>query len=527
MLKEKSYDVIVVGAGFAGPIVAAKIAQEGVDPGTGERPRIALIEGGAYFKGKPNWGYGIPSRRRMFTHIPQDMRAGNRNMRTVGNLSFHGVGGGSLKWGAKGFGPADVDYQAWAQETGVDWTMEETGEANRELTRLWNSHTSPDQMLTEYHFMFKDGAESMGYQTEKMLVHKRNCIMCGSHYDDQPQCRYDAKMSTLLSHVPMAEDHGVEILANTAVDQVIFEKKGARWTRAGVWYTTAGEVPRRARAKKVMLAGGVKNALLLYASGYGPRDLLGDKLVVENPNVGEHLDGHIRSVMEPLTARFEDMMVHEPGDGNYGFWFVDDKDSRGSERLFIFSGADYQGSNYQGAQSYALSPWAPEFGRRHMDWMRENWKNWRHIVGSPFCFGPMVAYSHWSGTRARIYPDAHVQYRHNEEVSIGKRVKECRDLIWSLLEKMGAREIRDMPAGHWPRTEGFMHTVGTCRAGSDRSNSVINSDFECHDIDNLFVVDSSSHPRVTSLWSGGTAVSVIGTYAAQRIIKNHFTRSSI
>ena len=92
----------------------------------------------------------------MFTHIPQDMRTGNRNMRTVGNLSFHGVGGGSLKWGAKGFGPADVDYQAWAQETGVDWTMEETGEANRELTRLWNSHTIPDQMLTEYHFRFKE-----------------------------------------------------------------------------------------------------------------------------------------------------------------------------------------------------------------------------------------------------------------------------------------------------------------------------------------------------------------------------------
>ena len=30
---------------------------------------------------------------------------------------------------------------------------------------------------------------------------------------------------------------------------------------------------------------------VLYRSGYGPRDLLGDKLIVENNNVGRHLSG--------------------------------------------------------------------------------------------------------------------------------------------------------------------------------------------------------------------------------------------
>ena len=77
MLKDKRYDVIVVGAGFAGAIVAAKLAQEGLNPANGERLRIALIEGGPYYKGKPNWGYGTASRRQMFTHIPQDMRQPN------------------------------------------------------------------------------------------------------------------------------------------------------------------------------------------------------------------------------------------------------------------------------------------------------------------------------------------------------------------------------------------------------------------------------------------------------------------
>ena len=527
MLKEKLYDVIVVGAGFAGPIAAAKIAAEGVNPSTGEPLKVALIEGGPYYKGKPKWGYGHPLRRRMFTHIPQDMKQGGRTERLLGGWTFHGIGGGSLKWGAKGFPPGDVDYQVWARETGVDWTQEDTQEAVDELQRLWHSHTVPDDMLTEYHFEFKEAAESMGYQTEKMLVHKKNCIMCGTHYEDQPQCRYDAKMSTLLSHIPAAEEHGVDILPDRKVERLILEKKGTRWTATGVWYMSEGTAARKIEGKKIILAGGQKNPLLLYNSGYGPRDLLGDKLVVENPNVGSHIDGHLRSVMEPVTARFKNMIVHEPGDGNFGFWFVDDKDNMGSERLFILSGAETHGSNYGGAHSYALSPWAPEFGRRHKDWMRKNWKEWRHIAGTPFNFGPLVTYSHWSGTKARVFPDGHVEYKHNEEPSIKKRIKECRDLIWSLLEKMGAAEIKDMPKGHWPEPEGFMHTVGSCRAGADRKNSVINSDFECHDIDNLFVVDSTAHPRVTSLWSGGAAVSAMGTYAAQRIIKNHFTRSSV
>ena len=92
---------------------------------------------------------------------------------------------------------------------------------------------------------------------------------------------------------------------------------------------------------------------------------------------------------------------------------------------------------------------------------------------------------------------------------------------------MGASEIRDLPKDHWPQPEGFIHRVGACRAGEDRENSVVNSDFECHDIDNLFIIDSTTHPRVTSLWSGGTAVAAMGTFAAQRIIKNHFTRSDM
>ena len=227
-----------------------------------------------------------------------------------------------------------------------------------------------------------------------------------------------------------------------------------------------------------------------------------------------------------VTARFEDLIVHEPGDGNFGFWFVDDKDNMGSERLFICSGADTHGSSFWGAQSYALSQWAPEFGNRHKQWMRENWKGWRHIIGEPFYMGPLVAYSMWSAPRPRVLPDGSLPFDH-KHISVTRRAQECTDLVWSLFEQMGAREIRRTPEHPRITVQPFTHEVGACRGGADRTNSVINSDFECHDIANLFVVDSSAVPVETSLWSGGAVAAVMGTYAAQRIIANHFSRNDL
>ena len=56
MLKEKLYEVVIVGAGMAGSIVAAKLAQEGGNPRNGGRVKIALIEGGPSYQGKPHQG---------------------------------------------------------------------------------------------------------------------------------------------------------------------------------------------------------------------------------------------------------------------------------------------------------------------------------------------------------------------------------------------------------------------------------------------------------------------------------------
>jgi choline dehydrogenase-like flavoprotein len=54
---------------------------------------------------------------------------------------------------------------------------------------------------------------------------------------------------------------------------------------------------------------------------------------------------------------------------------------------------------------------------------------------------------------------------------------------------------------------------------------VVDSDFESHDVENLLICDGSVLPRKLS--DGyGAPVATVATYAAQRIVKNHFSEKT-
>ena len=107
-MQDKRYDLAIVGAGFSGPILAAKIAEKGVKPGSGEPLAIALIDAGPYYKGAARPGYGSARRRQMFTNLEgrhQETHLWNKD-RSLAKI----VGGSSLHWAAYAFLPTPVDY---------------------------------------------------------------------------------------------------------------------------------------------------------------------------------------------------------------------------------------------------------------------------------------------------------------------------------------------------------------------------------------------------------------------------------
>ena len=105
-----------------------------------------------------------------------------------------------------------------------------------------------------------------------------------------------------------------------------------------------------------------------------------------------------------------------------------------------------------------------------------------------------------------------------------RRAKEGMAISRSILEKMGARRITStqIPVELTPQTSGS-HRVGSCRAGADPRESVVNAHFESHDVDNLLLCDASVIPRVTT-GNSGTPQASVTVFAAGRMIERHFKR---
>lgn len=503
-MAETNYDVAIVGAGFSGPILAAKIAQKGIHPKTGNPLKIALIEAGPYFPGAPRPGYGSPLRRRMFTNL-EDNYEGTYlwdNDRSRAKI----VGGSSLHWGAQAFLPFDVDYLHWENATGVDWTKENLLDAVEEIRREFNIHEFPDEIDTWGNKLFYDTAKLMGYAPRRQEGARRNCIYCG--FCNSPMmCKYDSRASTAVTYVPVAEQHGVKIIPDTYVEKILIEMQGERGVARGLVCHSQGSSHTLIADKTIVSCGYMGSPLLLMRSGYGPKEWRGNPIIVENSNVGQHIDGHART--PGVSALFDEQL----GDGELsnigGYYMIHDERSDGEGRLLFRAGF---GGMRLPSQA-ALSSYAPWYGRDHKAWIRE-----KGILRT----GSLSPSNSKPSGRWHINPDGQLLYGGDHSLTI-RRAKEGRAIAYEVLEKMGGKQISsvDTPVTITPRTGGS-HKVGSCRAGIDPKESVVNQYFESHDVDNLLICDGSAIPRVTT-GNTGTPQASVTVFAAGRIIKRHFS----
>lgn len=496
MQVQKNYDVLIIGSGVGGSILAAHTAEKGVNPKNGERLRVAMLEAGPYWRGEPRPGYGVPARRQMITNFISDSTP---YLWPWGMVKL--VGGTAMHAGASVYLPYDVDYKHWVDE-GTDWTEESCREAGAEVTRMYNIHTEPDERLTKGNLLFRDTVRAMGRKVHSAQVARRNCLYTG-FCEGGYFCRYDSRMAPLTNYIPLAEKHGLEVIPDARVERVIIEKRGSRPEATGVVFRQNGKTLELRAAKIVVSAGVVGTPLLLFRSGYGSKEDLGTNLIVENPNIGNHLDTH--------AAVFVNAYFDEPikdgsrGSAPGGFYFFDDAGPNAYGRLRI------KDSGMVGIEEpwmLARSPQAPDFGREHKQFMK---------VARMHRGGMLVVLMKPEGYRGRItLPAAKMEYEGNKIIE--RRCREGGEMAREVLQKMGGKRISgyDMhPIYALP------HGLGTCRAGSDPKSSVVNVNFESHDVDNLFICDASVLPRSAS----GDAIGPIATVsvlAAQRIVANHF-----
>ena len=420
----KEYDLIVVGAGTGGLIAAARIAEKGIHPSTGDRLRVALIEAGPHLlRGERKAGYGHPNRRKMIPQIVWE------EFEMIDGYSWpYGakiVGGSSVWWGGHAILPVEKDYANWRQE-GVDWTQQNMEEALEDVMGMYHFELPPDEALSQGDKLFMSVANSMGYDAKPMYSPRKNCIYCG-FIGSGHGCKYDAK-GTSLWYLPIAEANGVELIDRAEVQQVIIEKTGAGGRVNGVSYRREGKV-QEARSERVIVSCGIAGTpVLLARSGYGPRSELGDKVIVENENMGKHLD---EDTGYRIGVLFEDP-IKEAGRGNSGAAYFLDEDPQhadGSGVLKIWS-TNLNKISYP--HDAALGEFAPAFGKTHMDYMRGAITREGSVAVSVNRPPTHIKGSINLHTGARTYPG---------DPYIDRRMQEAREIGLELARKMNCKKV--------------------------------------------------------------------------------------
>ena len=90
------------------------------------------------------------------------------------------------------------------------------------------------------------------------------------------------------------------------------------------------------------------------------------------------------------------------------------------------------------------------------------------------------------------------------------RKKRLYEQLRSMLGKLGMHEDHLLHRFAYMKNEipvaGVAHQAGTCRFGSDPATSVLNADCRAHEVDNLYVVDTSVFPSIGAVNPALTAM---------------------
>ena len=259
---ELTADVVVIGSGAGGSMVASELAAAGSD--------VIVLEMGDYLNEADFTGMEAEMTPKLF------LRRGLLATSDLGMVVLAGscLGGGTVvNWSDSLRTPPDV-LDEWETEHGLEGVTSTEFQQGFELAERRMGVNTLDSVPNQNNAALKRGCEALGYHWDAIPRNASGCEQrCGGC---QFGCPYGRKQTALLTFLQDAHDSGARIIAGCAVDRVVVE-------RASVTGVEAHVGPHRVavRAPIVVVAGGgVESPAVLLRSG------------LDNPNIGRHLRLH-------------------------------------------------------------------------------------------------------------------------------------------------------------------------------------------------------------------------------------------
>mgnify|MGYP002146851266 CR=1 FL=1 len=254
-----SADVVVVGSGASGAVVAAELAEAG--------QRVLVLEEGEHIPAE-QLGRLRPSEtvRRAWREAGMCFSVPVGDSPPINVMVGRCIGGSSVMTGGVCFRTPDEVLNEWVHEHGlVDLSPARMAPFFDEVERRSHVEVVPAELRSRSTMLYAEGARRLGYE---LVPNQRNTKDCCGCSRCNFGCPHQAKWSVDLTYLPRALAAGAEIFSDTAVERVLTYGEQAVGVR-GRLLDAHGHRRRcfEVRAGRVVLAcGGMHTPGLLFDS---------------------------------------------------------------------------------------------------------------------------------------------------------------------------------------------------------------------------------------------------------------------
>jgi len=506
-LMSERYDIVIVGAGTAGCVVASYLAEH-------TAASIALIEAGH-------------TDRDPFIHIPAGfakMLAHDRHVWKYETVPQHGtkraypsgkvLGGGSSINAMCYVRGQRRDYAAWQKAVGDTgrWSYED-------LLPVFVAQEDNDTFHDEFH-----GIEGgLAIQLPKGINElNQYCLKAFQEYGLPYNPDYNGKSQIGVSPVQSTVGHQrrcsavdaylrphlasgrVTLLTDKTVVRILLEDKravGVELMDDGPKWIMAGEV--------VLSAGAVHSPTILMHSGVGPAEQLrqhGIEVTVDSPEVGENLHDH---AIVPVRAYVKDHLGYQAaamglGSVKAGLRYFATKDGpaagNGIETVSHWNPSEFTAEPT--IQCYhvpiiaedGISPTGDRAGITfELVVLQPKSRGWVRLADSDPMSMPLI--------NPNFVGDEQDLKAAVDSVRAIRKVMAQQSLAPVITEEIdpGPLVQSDAEIGEWVKgaVTTMYHPVGTCRMGQD-ARAVVDARLRVRGVDGLRVIDASIMPNITS-----------------------------
>ncbi|MEZ6185668.1 MAG: GMC family oxidoreductase [Planctomycetota bacterium] len=271
-LYELSCDVVVVGSGAGGAVIAAELAEGGLD--------VVVLEEGGYYATEDFNADVTEALANLYRDGGAQMALGTP---PVTFAEGRCVGGSTVINGGMTWRTPEHVIRRWREDHGVhDFDAHALLPHFERVEGFLSAKTQDPESIGRDNALLKEGADALGYETVSNI---RNQLHCPGSNNCAFGCPTGAKQSTLLTYLPRALHFGARILTHCRVDGILRQRKQVQGVE-GSLADPSGKTRRfRVHAKETVIACGAVQSpnLLLRAGLRSPSGKIGHGLTL-HPN---------------------------------------------------------------------------------------------------------------------------------------------------------------------------------------------------------------------------------------------------